>query len=218
MVNERIITLLERAYGVPKRRKRSNPLEELIFTLLSQNTSDRNRDKAWEAMKGSFPTWQGVVRTGEARLARAIRPGGLSRIKAGRIIGILREIKGRYGRYDLGFLRRLPRDQARKALLSFNGVGPKTAACVLLFSCGLPAFPVDTHIHRVTMRLGLIPPKTTREKAHDILERMVPEHTYYSFHINLIRHGRTICKARAPRCGECILLRMCPYGKKHVGS
>lgn len=211
-----VAALLGREYGIPRREKVHDPLEELIFTLLSQNTNDRNRDRAWEALRAAYPTWNDVVAAGPGRVARAIRPGGLGRTKGRRIISILKGIKGRYGAYDIDFLGRLPRDEARRLLLSFTGVGPKTAACVLLFSCGLPAFPVDTHIHRVATRLGLLPTRTTREKAHGILEGLVPQDDYYPVHINMIRHGRTVCRAARPRCADCILLRLCPYGQTHI--
>jgi len=212
-----INSLLEREYGLPRREKGTDPLEELIFTLLSQNTNDRNRDRAWEAMWKSFSTWEEIASAGgRAGLEKVIRTGGLARVKARRILAILKEIKRRYGRYDLSFVKRMSRDDARSLLLSFSGVGPKTAACVLIFSLGMPAFPVDTHIHRVTSRLGLIPPRTTREKAHEILEKIVPEEMYYTFHINLIRHGRLVCKAGSPLCGSCVLLKMCSYGKRKV--
>ncbi len=214
IVKKKIIALLEREYGLPKREGLDDPLEELVLTLLSQNTNDRNRDRAWEAIRQAFPNWGRVVNAGTAHLAKVIRPGGLARVKAQRIIAILKDIKRKYGKYDLGFLRRMSRDEARSILLSFTGVGPKTAACVLLFSCGKPAFPVDTHIHRVASRLGLILPRTTREKAHEILEEIVPEDKYYSFHLNMIQHGRIVCKAQRPRCRECVLLPHCPYGKK----
>lgn len=214
---KRVSSLLEREYGLPRREKGTDPLEELIFTLLSQNTNDRNRDRAWEAMWKAFRNWEEIASAGgRAGLEKVIRPGGLARVKARRILAILKEIKRRYGRYDLSFLKRMSRDDARSLLLSFSGVGPKTAACVLIFSCGIPAFPVDTHIHRVTSRLGLIPPRTTREKAHEILEKIVPEEMYYTFHINLIRHGRLVCKAGGPMCGSCVLLKMCSYGKRKV--
>ena len=210
---KKISSLLEREYGLPRREKGTDPLEELIFTLLSQNTSDRNRDRAWEAMWKAFRSWDEIAgATGRAGLEKVIRPGGLARVKARRILAILKEIKRKYGRYDLSFLKSMSRDDARSLLLSFSGVGPKTAACVLIFSCGMPAFPVDTHIHRVTSRLGLIPPRTTSEKAHKLLEKIVPEEMYYAFHINLIKHGRLVCKAGEPVCGSCVLLKMCPYG------
>jgi endonuclease-3 len=163
----------------------------------------------------SFRSWDEIASAGgRAGLERVIRPGGLARVKARRILAILREIKKKYGRYDLSVLKKMSRNDARSLLMSFSGVGPKTAACVLIFSCGMPAFPVDTHIHRVTSRLGLIPPRTTREKAHELLEMIVPEKMYFTFHINLIRHGRHICKAGSPYAHHAFFKECAPMGKK----
>jgi endonuclease-3 len=195
------------------------PLSVLISAILSQNTSDVNRDHAWGRLKERFPTWESVLTADPAELAEAIRPGGLANVKAPRIQEALRAIKleqrpelaeGR-GELTLDFLDEMELDEARRWLTSLNGVGPKTAAIVLLFSLGKPAFPVDTHVHRVSRRLGLIGPKTSRERAHEVLEELLPPKIYYTFHLNLIAHGREVCQARRPRCETCVLQEHCDY-------
>ena len=203
--------LLIEEYGEREWRPRLDPLSELIFTILSQNTSDVNRDRAWRSLKERFPTWESVLAADTAELAEAIRPGGLANVKAPRIQETLRVIKEEQGEFALGFLVEMGVDDAKQWLTSLKGVGPKTAAIVLLFSLGKPAFPVDTHVHRVSRRLGLIGPKTSREKAHEVLEELLPPEIYYTFHLNLIAHGREVCKAQRPHCAACILQEHCDY-------
>jgi endonuclease-3 len=203
--------LLIEQYGQHEWRPRLDPLSELIFTILSQNTSDVNRDRAWKRLKERFPTWESVLAADATDIAEAIRPGGLADIKAPRIQETLRTIKQEQGKFTLGFLAEMEVDEAKKWLNSLNGVGPKTAAIVLLFSLGKPAFPVDTHVHRVSRRLGLIRPKTSREQAHKVLEELLPPEIYYTFHLNLITHGREVCQARRPRCATCVLREHCEY-------
>jgi endonuclease-3 len=203
--------LLIEEYGQREWRSRLDPLSELIFTILSQNTSDVNRDRAWVRLKDRFPTWESVLAADAAELAEAIRPGGLANMKAPRIQEVLRAIQMERGEFTLDFLAEMEVDQAKKWLTSLNGVGPKTAAIVLLFSLGKPAFPVDTHVHRVSRRLGLIGPKTSREKAHEVLEELLPPEIYFTFHLNLIAHGREVCKSQRPRCATCILQEHCDY-------
>jgi endonuclease-3 len=211
--------LLIEEYSQREWRPRLDPLSELIFTILSQNTSDVNRDRAWERLKERFPTWESVLAADATEIADAIRPGGLADIKAPRIQEALRAIKREQrpeldeGRdeFTLDFLAEMEVDEARRWLTSLNGVGPKTAAIVLLFSLGKPAFPVDTHVHRVSRRLGLIGPKTSREQAHEVLEELLPPEIYYTFHLNLIAHGRGVCQARRPRCETCVLQEHCDY-------
>jgi endonuclease-3 len=202
--------LLIEEYGQQEWHPRE-PLGVLISAILSQNTSDVNRDQAWRRLRERFPTWESVLAADTAELAEAIRPGGLANIKAPRIQEILRAIKRERGELNLGFLAEMEVGEARRWLTSLNGVGPKTAAIVLLFSLGKPAFPVDTHVHRVSRRLGLIGPKTSREQAHEILEALLPPEIYYTFHLNLIAHGREICKSQRPRCDICALQEHCDY-------
>lgn len=203
--------LLSQEYGEREWRPRLDPLSELIFTILSQNTSDVNRDRAWRRLKERFSTWESVLAADAAVIAEAIRPGGLADIKAPRIQEALRAIKRERGELTVDFLAEMEVDQARRWLTSLNGVGPKTAAIVLLFSLGKPAFPVDTHVHRVSRRLGLIGPKTSREQAHQVLEELLPPEIYYTFHLNLIAHGREVCKSQQPRCETCVLHEHCDY-------
>ena len=203
--------LLIQQYGQHEWRPRLDPLSELIFSILSQNTSDVNRDRAWVCLKDRFPTWESVLAADATEIAEAIRPGGLADIKAPRIQETLRFIKLERGEFTLDFLTEMEVDEAKRWLTSLKGVGPKTAAIVLLFALGKPAFPVDTHVHRVSRRLGLIGPKTSREKAHDVLEELLPAETYYAFHLNLIAHGREVCKSQRPRCPACVLRERCGY-------
>ena len=162
-------------------------------------------------LKARFPTWESVLAADTAELAEAIRPGGLANVKAPRIQEALRVIKRERGEFTLDFLAEMEVDEAKQWLTSLSGVGPKTAAIVLLFSLGKPAFPVDTHVHRVSRRLGLIGTKTSREKAHEVLEELLPPEIYYTFHLNLIAHGREVCKAQQPRCTTCVLQEHCDY-------
>ena len=186
-----------------------DPLDELINTILSQNTNDLNRDRAYHALRAKFPTWEQVRDAPEAEVIDAIRPAGLANQKGPRIQRVLRRITAERGELDLNFLRDWPTAEAKVWLMSLDGVGPKTAAIVLLFALGKPAFPVDTHIQRVTGRLGLIAPGTSADKAHEILEELVPPEWYHSFHLNVIEHGRQVCKAQRPRCQVCGLRQQC---------
>ncbi len=197
-------------FGTPRRTGRLDPVSELVSTIISQNTSDVNRDRAFARLRARFPTWE-AVRDGDVREVReAIRPAGLSEVKAPRIQDALRRVTAKAGGLSLGFLGDMSVDEAKAWLTSIRGVGPKTAAIVLLFSFGRPAFPVDTHIHRVTKRLELIGPRVSREQAHPILEALIPPRLYYPVHINLIRHGREICRP-TPRCEVCPLRDLCCY-------
>ena len=195
-----------------------DPLDELINTILSQNTNDLNRDRAYHALRAKFPSWEMVRDAPEAQVIEAIRPAGLANQKGPRIQQVLRRITAERGELDLNFLREWPDAEAKAWLISLDGVGPKTAAIVLLFALGKPAFPVDTHIHRVTGRLGLIPPGTTVEKAHDLLEELVPPEWYHSFHLNVIEHGRQVCKAQRPRCEVCRLRAWCDDFQKRQAA
>jgi endonuclease III len=207
---------LEEAYGEPAGVRDLDPVSELVSTILSQNTNDGNRDVAFDRLRQRFPTWQEVLDADEEAVVDAIRPAGLAQQKAPWIQAALRTIVAERGELELEFLRDWPVGEAKAWLCSLQGVGPKTAAIVLLFALGRPAFPVDTHVHRVSGRLGLIEARVTREKAHDLLEGLVPPQHYYSFHLNLIRHGRQICQARRPRCEVCVLTDLCDYYRQAV--
>jgi endonuclease-3 len=202
---------LQTAFGRPVWRNPLPPLDELISTILSQNTNDVNRDRAFAALRNRFPAWEAVRDAEEQAVIDAIRPAGLANQKGPRIQKVLREITAERGDLSLDFLADLPVDEARRWLMSFKGVGPKTAAIVLLFSLGEPAFPVDTHVYRVTGRLGLRPENINAEQAHDVLARLFPPEAYYAAHLNLIRLGREICHARRPECPRCPLKDVCDY-------
>ncbi|HLF25588.1 MAG TPA: endonuclease III [Anaerolineae bacterium] len=206
----KIHRLLLEAYGEP-RRPRLDPVSELVATILSQSTNDNLSGRAFEALRRRFPTWQAVRAAPVRAIAQAIQVGGLAQQKAPRIKQALQDITRERGELDLSFLSRLSVAEAKAWLTSIEGVGPKTAAIVLLFALNMPAFPVDTHVHRVTGRLGLIPPKASAEKAHEILEDLTPPELYLPFHLNLIAHGRQVCQARRPQCEVCVLRRLCPY-------
>lgn len=199
------------AYGKPTWRISPSPVDELVSTILSQNTNDINRDVAFTRLCERFGSWDAVRDSEITAVVDAIRPAGLANQKAPRIQQALRDITEKTGRISLDFLEDMPIDEAKSWLTGLHGVGPKTAAIVLLFGLGRPAFPVDTHVHRVTGRLGLIPRGMTAEKAHDRLAEIVSPDEYYAFHLNLIRHGREICSARSPRCGVCCLREWCDY-------
>ncbi len=208
----KIHTALERHYGPKRARKvRGNPLDELIFTILSQNTSDVNSHRAFQMLRQVMPTWEEVHRASERKVAEAIDVGGLARLKAARIKAILGQIHREQGHFDLTFLRDLSDEEVRGYLSRFKGIGPKTVACVLLFSLGKPAFPVDTHVYRVVSRLGLLNPKASPKKAQALLESLVPPPLYYPLHMNLVEHGRKTCKARIPLCHVCPLSKLCAY-------
>jgi endonuclease-3 len=202
---------LKRRFGPLDPPRRLDPLEELIVTVLSQNTSDVNRDRAYAAMRRRYPTWEGLAGADEAELATVIRPGGLARTKSPRILAILREIREREGgSLDLGWMRRATADRTRAYLTSLPGVGPKTAACVLAFSLGRPALPVDTHVFRVARRLGLLPERIDAARAHAVMEDLVPARLRVPMHVGMIRLGRAICRAGRPACEDCPLRDLCP--------
>jgi len=208
---------LVKYFGVLEAPRRSDPLDELISTVLSQHTSDANADRAFRNLRGRYPTWDEVVRARPSALTDVIRSGGLANTKAPRIQAILREIREREGRYDLSFLRRRSDAEVREYLMSLPGVGPKTAAVVLAFSLGRDAIPVDTHVHRVTKRLGLVPSGSSAERTHAILEGLVPAPIRVELHVGLIRLGREICRAGRPRCEDCPLMDMCPTARTVLG-
>jgi endonuclease III len=215
-LSARVATCADRlaaVYGRPD-RGRSDPLSELMRTVLSQNTSDLNSGRAYRSLRRAFPTWRSVAEASPAKVERSIRMGGLARTKSVRIQRLLRDVRAREGRYSLESLGTLGLDAASQHLAGLSGVGPKTRACVLLFACGLPAFPVDTHVHRIVRRLGLVPEGTSAEKAHALLEPAVPRGRALDLHLNLIRLGREICRPRTPRCGCCPLRRTCRWARR----
>jgi endonuclease III len=200
------------AYGLPVWRNPLPPIDELVSTILSQNTNDINRDRAFNALRAQLPNWEAVRDAPINQVIGAIRPAGLANQKGPRIQSVLREITLERGLLDLSFLSALPLEDARAWLMKFKGVGPKTAAIVLCFSLGRPAFPVDTHIYRVTGRIGLRPNNMTVERAHPHLESVFPPETYYPVHLNLIRLGREVCHPRKPVCPDCPIRDLCDAG------
>jgi len=204
-------------FGSLEPPRRSDPLEELVLTVLSQNTSDVNSFPAYQSLRARFPTWEALARARPSEVAAAIRSGGLSNVKAPRILAILRAIEEREGHLDLSFLRAATDAEARDYLTSLPGVGPKTAAVVLAFSLDRPAFPVDTHVHRVAGRLGLLPSKASAARAHDILEAITPPDIRVAMHVRVIRLGREICQPRRPRCDVCPLGDLCPTAPTILG-
>jgi len=202
------------AFGLPVWRVALSPVDELVSTILSQNTNDRNRDVAFDRLKLVFPTWEAVRDASPNSVIECIRPAGLANQKGPRIQTVLKEISEERGNLDLSFLKDLPVEEARAWLLHFNGVGPKTAAIVLQFSLDMPSFPVDTHIYRVSGRLGLRPAAMTVEQAHPHLAGLFDPSTYGPAHLNLIRLGREICHARKPDCAACPLEDICPSSSR----
>jgi endonuclease-3 len=205
-----VIELLEQEYGSRQWQPGRDPLDVLIGTILSQNTSDTNSGRAFASLKSNFDSWEDVASAPAEHIAQAIKSGGLSQIKAVRIKQILEQIEKEQGHISLDSLKSMNMAEAEDYLMSLPGVGHKTARCVLLFSLGKPSLPVDTHIFRVAKRLGIIDSKTSIEKAHCLLQEQISPPKVYQFHIHMIEHGRRICHARQPRCNRCILRGICP--------
>lgn len=212
-----ILERLRREYGRPSTRVHGAPIDELVLTVLSQNTNDRNRDVAYERLRERFPSWEAVRDAPTEEVVEAIRPGGLAVTKAPRIQRILHAIS-ESGPMDLDWLADAPLEQARDYLCELPGVGRKTAACVLLFAYGRHDVPVDTHVHRVGTRLGLFREGASLDECHDEMLRLSRGADPLEAHVALIRHGRRTCTARAPGCRECPLLRMCPYGRSTLAK
>ena len=204
---------LEAAYGTPHNDEADDPLDELIVTILSQATTNQNSSRTFASLKSRFKDWEAVRRAKPEKIAEAIKLGGLAQVKSVVIKNLLNEIKARVGKLDLSFLHTTPVADARAFLTSLKGVGPKTAACVLLFACKRPVFPMDTHIFRIARRLGLIPEKGNDEQAHRLMEQLIPENKHYSLHINMILHGRRVCHPSNPKCAKCCLIEHCQYGQ-----
>jgi endonuclease III len=198
-------------YGVPEAEPHGDPVGELVKTVLSQHTNDRNRDRAYATLRERFASWEEVRDAPLEELEEAIRPGGLAAQKAPRIQAILEQLGDPP---NLDWTEKAPREESLEFLLSLPGVGRKTAACVLIFTWGIPEIPVDVHIHRVGGRLGLFPAKASFERAHDEMLALVPPQDAHELHVNLIRHGRAVCRPK-PRCGECALRRMCPWYREN---
>ena len=208
-VHERLLEF----YGEPIWRNPLPAIDELVSTILSQNTNDVNRDRAFDALRAKFPTWEEVRDAKEKDVIETVRVAGLANQKGPRIQQVLKAITEERGNLDLSFLKELSVNEARNWLTKFNGVGPKTAAIVLCFSLDMPAFPVDTHVYRVTGRIGLRPERMTVEGAHPHLEALFPPETYYAAHLNIIRLGREICTARKAMCEKCPIRKLCDYGR-----
>ena len=212
-----IVQNLERTYGVPFNKWTGwDVLDMLVSVILSQATSDVNSDRTYDALKKRFPTWDAVLRARESTIADTIRMGGLANQKAAVIKNLLKQIKERGGSLDLSFLRDKAPEEAAEYLSQFRGIGPKTVACTLLFACDQEIFPLDTHIFRVLRRVGLIPAKCTDEFAHAVMNRVVPSGKFYSFHVNLIRHGIALCLPREPLFDRCPVVEYCDYGRSVI--
>jgi len=212
---ETIISKLDRYYGVKEWKRWREPVGELIRTILSQNTTDKNSLRAYANLIETFKTWEEIIKAKEEDIAAPIRSGGLANIKAKKIKKSLMEIKRREGKIDLEFLADYKLDEAEEYLISLDGVGPKTAACVLIFSFNFPIIPVDTHVHRVSNRLGLVTTKS-REKTQELMKGIISAKDVYSFHLNIIEHGRKVCKASKPLCSECFLTDFCDYYQENI--
>ncbi|RDE10701.1 MAG: Fe-S cluster assembly protein HesB [Candidatus Thorarchaeota archaeon] len=206
-----ICRLLQQNYGDTVVEQASPPIDELVMTILSQNTTDVNSQRAYDNLRTTYPTWEEVMSAPEDEMARVIRSSGYYKLKAKRIKAALSEIQRRVGDLDLSLLSDMATDDAAQWLTSLHGVGPKTAAIVLLFSFGRPTLPVDTHVWRVTRRLGLVPLKVSRENAQPMLESIIPAHCLCSLNHNLVLHGRRVCRARNPLCSECFLSTLCDW-------
>ncbi|MFP4116745.1 MAG: endonuclease III domain-containing protein [Candidatus Aenigmatarchaeota archaeon] len=210
----KVMNLLREEYGVPQVSGRGDPIQSLIQVILSQNTNDVNRDRAYRKLTEKFNDPEDIMEAEVEEVSEVISVAGLHNTKGKRMKECLERIKEERGELTLDFLDEMDVEEAKQWLRELPGIGPKSAAVILNFTFGKEAFPVDTHVFRVTKRLGLIPEKSTREKAHEILEEKIPGERKQEFHINLIKHGREICKARKPLCGECLLSKICDFYQK----
>ena len=212
----KIVAALERRFGTPKARRRGDLIGSFVLTTLSQHTSDVNAARAFGVLKGKFPEWSDVAGATPRRIANAIRSAGLANQKSGRIRDFVRWVKATFGDYDLSPIRKMPTDEIVELLTSVKGIGIKTVSVVMLFSLGRDVFPVDTHVHRICRRLGLVPDNVTAEKTHHLMAPLVPKGKSMSLHVNLLRLGRTICHARGPLCPECPVNRLCDFAKANL--
>lgn len=208
-----LLDSLESVYGRARFLPRFDPLEELVSCILSQHTADANSFPTFTELRAQYPEWEDVVQLGPEKLSKVVRKAGLANQKAKSIIGSLKKIKELNGDYSLENMRNMPLDEAKKWLLSLPGVGPKTAAIVLCFSFGKPTIPVDTHVFRVSWRLGIIEKSLGENKAHDALEKLVPDELSFRYHTALIQHGRQTCKAPKPVCENCCVTKICAFFK-----
>jgi len=211
-----IVQNLENTFGEPHLKKKSDPLAMLINIILSQATSDANSHRTFENLEKHFGKWENVLSADETEIAEVIKLGGLANQKSRVIKNLLLQIKETHGTLSLKFLDKMPNSAARDYLLQFRGIGPKTVACTLLFALHKEIFPLDTHIFRILKRMGILPEKITDEKAHKLLDELVPHGKFYSLHVNLIRLGRSICRPREPLCEKCPLIEYCDYGMNKI--
>jgi endonuclease-3 len=212
--SEEVFDILATAYGEVEHRPRLDGTSELVWTILSQHTSDLNAGRAFDALTDTYPTWEALLDAPTGDIVNVIRGGGLAQQKAPRIQEVLSQVRERTGGFDISHLAEMPLADAKAWLQALPGVGPKTAGVVLAFALGMPAMAVDTHIHRVSGRLALIGPKVTADEAHDVLERSIAPERVFGFHVYLITHGRRVCKAQRPLCGHCALSQRCPSREK----
>ncbi len=204
-----IVQRLENAFGEPQWPGKGDPLSDLILTVLSQSTNDNNRDVAFARLRQQFPEWRMVMQAPAEEIADAIRPAGLGNQKSVRIKNILQWIFDTYGSFDLSFLCDADPQEIIDTFMQLKGVGIKTISVVLMFSCGVDIFPVDTHVHRICKRLGLVPQNASAEKTHHLMQPQTPPGKSYSLHMNFLKLGRTICNARNPKCAQCPLQDIC---------
>ena len=211
----RIAIVLEETLGIPiPPKKKSPPLDMLIATILSQNTNDKNSYRAYSILRERFPSWELVLKAKTSAIAAAIKTGGMANQKSVRIKKLLVELMKRYGTLDLSFVKKKSNEEIFELLTSLDGVGTKTASCVLLFSLGREIFPVDTHIHRICQRLGITPNSKTPDQTFEAMQPLIPKGKAYTLHTNIIRFGRKTCIARSPLCGECPLFDECSFPEK----
>ncbi len=210
----RAVAALEQRFGVPEWDGPEPPLDALVRTVLSQSTSDVNSGRAFEALKAAFPIWDAAFAAGPGAIEAAIRSGGLARQKSRRIHKLLGWVRERFGAFDLSAVHKMPTDEVFETLLPLEGVGVKTIAVMLLFACGRDCFAVDTHVHRIVRRVGLVPATASAERTFHLMAPLVPKGKALSFHLNLLALGRTLCRPTAPRCAVCPLRRLCDYARK----
>ncbi len=212
------VDLMTKEYGPFRQERRLDPADEMVFTILSQHTSDINSSRAYGRLMKRFGTLEAVAKGDIENIEGAIAPGGLAKIKAPRIKKVLAKVLELNGSLDLSFLREMPLTEAKAWLRQLPGIGPKSAGIVLNFSLGMPAMAIDTHIYRVCQRLSVIEPKVSADKAHEILEEKVPPEEVFNFHVSFINHGRQVCKAQRPLCLQCVVSEVCPSRKKFIKS